>query len=487
MNDMATKAEAFAPATLDDWRALAEKGERTKRVEDLAAHTEDGFAYGPLHARRRDVRPIRHAHDEAWTVVQPVDDIDPARANAQALSDLEGGAAGLSLAIEGSAAARGFGLPAGEEALRAALDGVALEMIGLRIEPYLDGRHTVDALRKIAVSRGLDFNALAIDLCLDGIGPFAFLGGFPGGERDFHRHCGQATKAMRATGFEGRIAEADGRVFHNAGASDGQELGAALAGGLAYLRALTDAGLTLAEANASIGFTLAVDQRQFEQTAKLRAMRLLWTKVLQECGESDPAPCRLHAETSYRMLSAKDPHTNILRSTIAAFAAGTGGADSLTVLPHTAPLGLADKAARRLARNTQIILMEEAHLAVPVDPACGSGGIEALTDGQAEAGWAEFQRIEAEGGIFASLTRGTLQERIQATAALRGQALIDGSRPMIGTSIYPLEIEREHMVLALRGEQRAPQGFAPSPGDMRCARLVPRRLSETLEDAGEPA
>ncbi len=485
MDDMTIKAGAFAPATIEDWRALAEKGLNGKPFESLSARSEDGFLIEPLYSRRLDVRPIPSAHDGAWTVVQPIDDPDPERANAHALADLQGGASGLSLAIAGSASARGFGLPAGKEALSRALDGVALEMITLRIEPYLDGRHTVDALRSLARARGLVFEDLRIDLCLDGIGPFAFLGGFPGDAGEFHRHCGHATRAMRASGFKGLIAEADGRVFHEAGASDGQELGVILAGALAYLRSLTDAGMSVAEAARAIGFTVAVDQRQFEQTAKLRALRLLWTKVLQDCGEAEPLPCRVHAETSFRMLSAKDPHTNILRSTIAGFAAGTGGADSVTVLPHTLPLGLPDMAARRLARNTQLILLEECHLAEVDDPACGSGGIEGLTDRQAEAGWNAFRQIEREGGIFASLQAGALQTRIAETARMRVAAVEAGERPLIGASIYTLDEEREHHLLAGRHARTMPPAYAASGSDMRCERLLPHRLSETLEHSGD--
>ena len=485
MNDMTMKDAAFERATFEDWRALAEKGLKGKPFESLCALTEDGSAIEPLYARRDDVQPIASAHSGAWTVVQSVDDPDPARANTQALADLEGGASGLSLAIAGSASAHGFGLPADRAALARALDGVALEMIKLRIEPYLDGRHTVDALRSVARGRGLVFEDLDIELCLDGIGPFAFLGGFPGDAAEFHRHCGLATKAMRASGFIGTVAEADGRVFHEAGASDGQELGVILAGVLAYLRSLTDAGLSVAEAAGAIGLTVAVDQRQFEQTAKLRALRLLWRKLLQDCGEANSLPCRIHAETSFRMLSAKDPHTNILRSTIAAFAAGTGGADSLTVLPHTAPLGLPDAAARRLARNTQLILMEESHLAEIDDPACGSGGFEALTDRQAEAGWDAFRQIEREGGIFASLQAGALQARIAAMAQVRMKSVEAGERPLIGTSIYPLDEEREHTLLAGQEARTIPSPYAASGSDMRCARLLPHRLSEPFETAGD--
>ncbi len=154
--------------------------------------------------------------------------------------------------------------------------------------------------------------------------------------------------------------------------------------------------------------------------AKLRALRLLWAKVAAWCG-AGPATATIHAETSWRMLTRRDPYVNILRNTVAAFTAGVGGADSLTVLPHTQPLGLPDAAARRLARNTSLVLQEEASLWRVVDPASGAGGYETLTEELAAKAWAQFQEIEGEGGLLVSLVLGKLQARIAATAERRGK------------------------------------------------------------------
>ncbi|MEF2550497.1 methylmalonyl-CoA mutase subunit beta [Aurantimonas sp. A2-1-M11] len=460
-----------------DWRARVEKGLKGRPFESLVTMAEDGFIYGPLYDRRA-ASPIGRVGSGPWRIVQRVDDPDPSRANRQALADLEGGANGLALVFAGSASAHGFGLPMEADAIARALDGVDLGIISLRIEPHMDARIAVEALRALTRSRNQDFDALAIDLCLDAVGPFAFTGSFPGTESAFRAHAGRATKALRASGFRGRIAEADGRLYHDAGATVAQELGAVLATALYYLRAMTDAGLTVGEAASAIGFTLAIDQCQFEQTAKLRALRLLWGKLLESCGENAPAPARIHAETSWRMMAAMDPHTNILRATIAAFAAGTGGADSLAVLPYTAPLGLPDGAARRLARNLQIILQEESFLAQVADPAAGSGSIEALTDLTAEAAWNMFREIEAEGGIVAGLTTGTLQSRIMGARLERQRRLEDGKTVVVGASLYPLETERDHTILPA-----ARSKVSKADGDMRCEPLRPHPLSETLESS----
>ena len=195
------------------------------------------------------------------------------------------------------------------------------------------------------------------------------------------------------------------RAYHEAGASEAQELAAVLATGVAYLRALEAHGHSLERARDALSFLLVADADEFLTVAKLRALRRLWARVEQACG-LEPKPIRLHAETAWRMTTRRDPWVNMLRTTVAAFSAGIGGADAITVLPFTAALGLPDAFARRIARNTQLILLDESNLARVADPAAGAGGFEALTDALCEKAWALFQEIEREGGILESLTGG---------------------------------------------------------------------------------
>ena len=184
---------------------------------------------------------------------------------------------------------------------------------------------------------------------------------------------------MPRSGFHGPFAVADGRVIHNAGGSEAQELAFALASAVAYLRALEGFGMPLEAARDAIYFRLAADADQFLTMAKFRAARKLWARIEAACGLV-PKPVQLTAETAWRMMTKRDPYVNLLRTTIAVAAAGLGGADAITVLPHTAPLGLPDAFARRLARNCQLVLLEESNLARVADPAAGSGAIEALTE-----------------------------------------------------------------------------------------------------------
>jgi methylmalonyl-CoA mutase len=165
-------------------------------------------------------------------------------------------------------------------------------------------------------------------------------------------------------------------------------------------------------------------------------MRRLWARVETACG-LDPTPIRLHAETAWRMTTRRDPWVNMLRATVAAFSAGIGGADSVAVLPFTTALGLPDAFARRIARNTQHILLQESNLWRVADPAAGAGGFEALTDALCGTAWGLFQDIEREGGMAASLAAGALQGRIAATRAERGRAIAARRQPITGTSAFP--------------------------------------------------
>ena len=226
------------------------------------------------------------------------------------------------------------------------------------------------------------------------------------------------SKVSPRMGFKGPFAVADGRVIHDAGGSEVQELAFVLAAGVAYLRALEGAGVALEDAQGMVYARLSRRCRSVPDLAKFRALRLLWARIEQACGLA-PKPLFIAADTAWRMLTQRDPYVNMLRATMATFSAGLGGANAITVLPHTLALGLPDPFARRVARNTQLVLLEESNLAKVSDPAAGSGGIEALTQQLCEAAWSLFQEIEKAGGVFAALEQNLIQRKVAATRAVR--------------------------------------------------------------------
>jgi len=225
-----------------------------------------------------------------------------------------------------------------------------------------------------------------------------------------------------------------------------------------------------------IGFAVSVDQDQFLSMAKIRALRRLWARVQEACS-IPTSTANIHAETSFRMMTAADPETNILRTTIAGFAAAAGGADSISILPHTIVHGLPAGFARRVARNAQLIMANESHIGHVADPAYGSGAVEALTTELCQAAWTEFQRIEGEGGVLASLQDGHIQKRVHAAAALRNAAYQAGERAIVGTTLYPLKSERPVETLAAERRPAFTEGVAV------CEPLFPARIDQSIGGA----
>jgi methylmalonyl-CoA mutase len=228
----------------------------------------------------------------------------------------------------------------------------------------------------------------------------------------------------------------DATVAHDRGASDAQEVGYSLAVGATYLRLLTGAGLDVDVAAALTEFRYAATDEQFPTIAKLRAARRCWARVLELSG-AGARDQRQHAVTSRPMMSAYDPWVNMLRGTVAAFAAGVAGAEALTVVPFDSPLGEPDAFGRRIARNVSALLVAESHVAAVTDPAGGAYAVERLTDDLAVAAWAELQRIEAAGGILAALADGSWASRVEEVVRRREHDVATRRRPLTGLTEFP--------------------------------------------------
>jgi methylmalonyl-CoA mutase len=441
-------ASTFPPATHEAWLKLVEgvlKGAEFEKK--LVSRTHDGLRIEPLYPKAEGAAPVLRAAPGRWRIAQRVDHPDPRQANALALTDLEGGADALDLVLDGAPSGRGFGVKIStEDDLDRALEGVMLDLIALRIEsaPF-EGRRAPDLVADVVARRGLDLASLDVHFGLDPLGDMARTGTTPLPYPDLAGRAAAIVADLRQRGFTSPAMRVDTRAYHEAGAGEAQELAAALATGVAYLRAL-EGPLGLEGARSALSFLLVADADEFLTVAKFRALRRLWVRIEKACGLA-PQPIRLHAETAWRMTTRRDPWVNLLRATVAAFSAGIGGADGVTVLPFTAALGLPDGFARRLARNTQAILLEESNLWRVADPAAGAGGFEALTADLCERAWAAFQEIEAEGGLGESLEKGAFQSRIAAVRMQRERAVATRKDPITGTSEFPNIHEGEVAVL----------------------------------------
>jgi methylmalonyl-CoA mutase len=471
-------AADFAPATHDDWRKLVDGVLKGASFENLVSKTYDGLRIEPIYQRAHAAAPIAGRAEAApWQIMQRIDHPDAAVANAQALHDLENGANGLTLVFAGANGARGFGLEASAETIEQLLEGVLLDA-GIAIELNIGPQsrmapiHLVEFIKQ----KDIDIRKCDIRFGLDPIGTWAVWGSSAFSWSEMTVTQTGVAKFLATQGFKGPFAPADGRVIHDAGGSEAQELAFVLAVGVAYLRALEGAGVALDEAQSMVYARLCADADQFLTMAKFRALRLLWARIEQSCGLV-PKPLFIAADTAWRTLTQRDPYVNMLRATMAVFSAGLGGASSIAVLPHTLALGLPDGFARRVARNTQLVLLEESNLAKVSDPAAGSGGIEALTRELCETAWTQFQEIEKAGGAFAALVDNVIQPKVAATRAAR-QASIAGRREVLtGASEFPNLQETRATVLRAKPIEPVPYGKPK----VTFAALEPIRLAAPFE------
>jgi methylmalonyl-CoA mutase len=460
------------------WKTLVEKALKGAPFSLLQSKSYDGIAVEPLYGRATNALIIPgRAPGQPWEVLQRIEPGAGMAANRQILDDLNNGANGVVLVFQGAVGDYGYAFPACPDMLSAALEGVHLEWgVPIELQQGLACRDAALTLANLVETRGIAPSEVNIRFGLDPIGVLAANGWsyvhWPEMAPVFSGLVGE----MLEQGFKGPFAVGDGRPVHAAGGSEAQELAFALSTALAYLRALEAGGMALDDARRLVFFRLAADQNQFLTIAKFRALRKLWARVEEVCGLK-PEPTFVSAETAWRMLTKHDPHGNIVRGTIAALSAALGGADAVTVLPYSTALGLPDAFSRRVARNTQTILIEEANLYRVADPAAGAGAIEALTDELCRAAWTLFQDIDKTGGGAEALRAGLIQREVAKVRAERENAVARRKDSLVGTSDFPLLAEEPVAVL-----DATPAPPCDNPGEPTVDQLQRMRLAEPFED-----
>ena len=471
----------FPANTREEWMSLVETVLKGQPFEKrLVRSTSDGVAIQPLETANTAAKscgPLFGPRDveRPWDLRCEITHPDPKTANRQILQDLEGGAASVLLKLDPTGET---GIAVGGAAdLSTALDGVFLELAPVALDAGFLGPQAADwlgELGKRAPNAPLSFH-------MDPLSAYAASGVCPGAI-DSQIALAAETGARWAVPYaKATVFLASGRVVHEAGGSEGQEIAFALSAAVAYAKALVAAGLSTPEAFGRIVLGLAAEETYFTSLAKLRATRRLWSQVTRACGVELPA--RIEARSSRRMLSTLDPWVNLLRLSAAGFAASVGGADAVILAPFTEPMGHPSELARRQARNTQLVLMEEAQLGRVSDPAAGAYSLETLTDGIARKAWAIFQEIEAHGGIVKALEQGAVQSSVASVRARRDKDLSTRRQGMIGVNEFPLltdsPVELDSVTSSAFAE--ASPSIAASGPDSRCEPLAPWRAAEAYE------
>jgi methylmalonyl-CoA mutase len=440
-------------------------------LETLVSKTADGVRIEPVYPPAEGPRALRSGG--SWRIVARVDHPDADEANAQALEDLANGADGLQIVFSGGLGAYGFGLRRFDSAsLHRAFDGVRFDGGGnFELDLGPDGYDQALGFGALIERSGANPEACPVAFGLD---PFAAVarGPFPADWRAQARRTVETALALRSKGFQGPFLVADARAVHAAGGSAAQELAFALAAAVALLRRLEEIGTPPAEAHTLIAFRLAADADELATLSKFRALRIAWSRVEDACG-LEPRAAHVQAESAWRMMTARDPTVNVMRGAAAAFSAGLGGADSVSILPHTLAAGLPDDLARRLARNAQLILLRESNLGFVADPAAGAGAFEAMTRALCDEGWRLFQEVERQGGLPPALASGAFQREVAASAAALSRNVASLKAPITGVSAHAYLAEPPVEVAVNAPEREA---FVQVQGAM-----APIRLAEPFE------
>lgn len=490
MTDQATTlAGDFAAPTLKQWEKEVLKVLNRRRPEGkelsidqalarLRTTTVDGLTIEPLYTLEGEPEPLGYPGimpftrgsgvraGSGWDVRALHEDPEVAVTRAAVQDDLQHGATSVWVRIGADAVAASD--------LAAVLEGLDPALAAVSVSAVEDQAEAAEAL--VAFLRASGQPELVVgNLGVDPLGAAAQTG-VPA---DLSVLAGALELARDLPGVRPLVV--DVLPYDNAGAGDVEVLAYAVATGIEYVRALAEAGIDPAQSFGRIAFRVPASAVQFTTIARLRALRRLWARVgeVLDVPEADRGALQ-HAVTSWRMITRDDAYVNLLRGTIATFAAAVGGAEIITTLPFDAAHGLPTEFSRRMARNTQLVAAEESNLGRVTDPAGGAWFVESLTDQLAEKAWALLQSLEASGGMASALADGTVEAQVAAVVAERAKRLATRKQPITGVSMFPLATEPE--------VDTRPRPAAPDRGGLTPARDA--ALFEDLRDrvaaAGKP-
>lgn len=490
----------FPAKTRADWQARAQRELGTRALATLTRTSPEGIAIAPVYLPE-DVASLAPAglpgqlpylrgrtslgagNAGAWRTMQDYHHTDPREANAAARADVERGASGCRFVLPIELRA-GRGQAHGHE-LATLLAGIDPARVLIHLDAGLAAPALIDALEPWWDEHDLPSEAGAAvgGVVYDPLAALAETGALAG---EVESALGDLVD--RVLGTERGLLGFAGAVWHDAGASDADELALVLASAVELLRQGQAFELALADLLPRSVVTLAIGAEPFPAIAKLRAARLAWAKLALACGVSEGPSPWIHATPSRRMHTRRAPWNNLLRATHGCFAAALGGADSIATTPFDGERG--SELGRRLALNTQVILREESSLDRVIDPAGGSFYVESLSDALARAAWRRFQAIEREGGLLAGLRAGTIQATLAAAADELRAKVATRKLAITGVSSWPALDDRpapessessEAAPEPASAESREPVALAISP-------LVPLRLAapfEALRDAAD--
>ena len=436
---------------LADFPAISTQEWKDKIIADLKGadfdkklvwRTPEGFNVMPFY-RQEDIEGLQ-TKDSApgkfpyvrgtklhnnWLVRQDIDAKDAAKANAKALDVLNKGVNSLGFKLNKAELSAAY--------IQTLLEGIYPECVELNFTVCVSKSvELINLLADYFKAKGYDLNKVCGSINCDPINRML--------KKGKQLQASAVAEIIKNVYEAGKllpnytVVAVNSLSLTNAGAYCSQELAYAMAWGSQYMQMLTDAGVDANEAAAAIKFNFGVGGNYFMEIAKFRAARWLWAEILKAFGcAEENAKIKMHAETSTFNLTVFDAHVNMLRTQTEAMSATLGGVDSLTVTPFDVTYKESDDFSERIARNQQLLLLEESHFNKVVDPAAGSYYLENLTAQLAEQAWKIFLEVEDNGGFFKSVENGTVQATMQATSEKRLKDVASRKEILLGTNQFP--------------------------------------------------
>jgi methylmalonyl-CoA mutase len=458
----------FTPPTYEEWKAAAEASLKGVPFEKaLVTHTYEGIDLQPIYCKE-DIKDLPHLEEkpgfgyyvrgtkaegyleQSWEICQAIPYSLPEAFNKALKHDLEKGQTAVQLtpdraarlgldadkAAKGDVGAEGVSISNLQD-ISTALKDIVLERFPIHIDAGFSGLGILAALAAFFKKENIRFDKVKGSIDTDPLGFLVTHGNLPVSLEKAYDHMAEVTRWAGKHMPQMKTIGINGLSYHNAGAGAVQELAFALATAVETIARLMERDLTIEKIAGSMRFTFGIGPFYFMEVAKLRAARMLWAKIVEACGGSEESrKMIIHGVTSFHNQTMYDPYVNMLRTTTEAFSAVVGGVDSLQTNPFDEPFGPPAEFSRRAARNTQIVLEEEAHLNQLIDPAGGSYYVEKLTHEVAQKAWALFREIEKRGGMCSTLQEGYPQAEIEAAAEQRKKDLEKRKYVMVGTNSF---------------------------------------------------
>jgi methylmalonyl-CoA mutase len=448
------KNQKFPAADTKVWKEEAEKTLKGKPIKKLLTNTYEGITLKPIYTKE-DTENLEHMNElpgfssykrginrlgyvaNSWKVSQELNITNLEEANSILKNDIERGQTMINLVLENSSINT-------LDDVRVLFEGIQLEKLPLFIDTGMLSFPYISLLASYSNERKLSLEALRGTIGMDPIGTLVKEGKLSISHDKLFDLMANTINWSKENTPQLRTVLVKGQPYHDGGANAVQELAFTIATAVEYIQECLARGLTINDIARSFTFAFSVGANMFMEISKLRAARMLWTRIIEVYGgDQDAQKMQIHARTSAYTKTVYDPYVNMLRSSTEAFAAVIGGVDSLHVSSFDEPTRKSDSFSRRIARNTQLILQEEAHLNKVIDPAGGSWYVESLTNELAENAWVLFQQVEEQGGMLKALQSGFIQEGIKKVAIKRSDSVKSRKEKIVGTNFYANLAEKQ--------------------------------------------